>query len=259
MMRRFFIAAALVGAFALAQDKGPAAAPPKREVVLKVIEVKFADVSGLERTLGQVAGPLGVSVTGNAVRGALIVRGTPEAVAMVEETVKTLDQPPAPKPVPPNVELTVHLLYGTAEEKADSVPQDLAGTVKQLHSLFPYKSYRVLESFILRSRDGQETDMSGSFPNSQNSYQFHFRPSVIPGPAPRTVRMDNLRLGLRFAVVTKAVDSQSKQPVEQISFSDSGINTALDAREGQKVVVGKSNMRGTDDAIILVITPKVIE
>jgi hypothetical protein len=37
------------------------------------------------------------------------------------------------------------------------------------------------------------------------------------------------------------------------------INTSLDAREGQKVVVGKSNMRGSDDAMILVITPRVLE
>jgi len=189
-------------------------------------------------------------------RGVLIVRGSPEAVSLVEGAVATLDQPPAPKPATPNVELTVHLLYGSAQEKTDSVPQDLASTVKQLHGLFPYKSYRVLESFLLRGRDGQDTTTSGSLPSSQSTYNFRFRPSVLPGPAPRMVRIDNLGLGLRFLTSRKVGPANE---TEQIEASDAGINTGLDAREGQKVVVGKSNMRGTDDAIILVITPKVIE
>ena len=60
------------------------------------------------------------------------------------------------KPVEPpvkNVELTVYMLSGVTQAgSSDDVPQDLAGTVKQLHSLFNYKGYRLAESFILRGR-----------------------------------------------------------------------------------------------------------
>jgi len=42
--------------------------------------------------------------------------------------------------------------------------------------------------------------------------------------------------------------------------SNAHISTnSLDAKEGQKIVVGKANLANTEDAIILVITPKVIE
>lgn len=73
------------------------------------------------------------------------------------------------------------------------------------------------------------------------------------------MRLDNLSLFLRLYRVTRAYDSEKKQAVEQPDVSEANLATSLDAREGQKVVVGKSNVRGTDDAIILVITPRVIE
>src|SRR5580704_9514613 len=54
-----------------------------------------------------------------------------------------------------NIELTVYLLSGVAQgETADDVPQDLAATVKQLRSVFNYKSYKLSESFMLRGRLG---------------------------------------------------------------------------------------------------------
>jgi hypothetical protein len=37
------------------------------------------------------------------------------------------------------------------------------------------------------------------------------------------------------------------------------INTDVDVREGQKVVVGKANMDGSDRASIIVLTAKVVE
>jgi len=40
---------------------------------------------------------------------------------------------------------------------------------------------------------------------------------------------------------------------------NAGIHTEITVREGQKVVVGKSNMGGTDQALILVVTANVTE
>jgi hypothetical protein len=72
---------------------------------------------------------------------------------------------------------------------------------------------------------------------------------VDSGPAPRTIRLGQLRFDVSRTVV---VDGKAQ-------VNRSGINTNIDVREGQKTVVGKSNITGTDDAIILVVTPKVIE
>ena len=40
---------------------------------------------------------------------------------------------------------------------------------------------------------------------------------------------------------------------------DAGFGTDVDVREGQKVVVGKAAVGGTNSALILVITAKVLE
>ena len=37
------------------------------------------------------------------------------------------------------------------------------------------------------------------------------------------------------------------------------INTSIDVREGQKVVVGKANIDNADSALILILTAKVVE
>jgi hypothetical protein len=204
-----------------------------------LIEVKYADVNRLAALM------TGLGVQANPQSGfkAITVRGSAEAIAIAQETAKKLDVPEAPTP---NIELTVHLLYGAAQDSApDSVPQDLAATVKQLRSLFPYKSYRVMESFVLRGRDGQQTETSGTLPGSSTLYDFKYRPHVLPGSAPRMIRIDGLRFNLKVP--------------EGDRLFEANINTDLDAREGQKVVVGKSNVRGTADAILLVVTPKVVE
>ena len=42
-------------------------------------------------------------------------------------------------------------------------------------------------------------------------------------------------------------------------YLDTGLNTDVDIREGQKVVVGKANMDGSDRASIVILTAKVVE
>jgi len=42
-------------------------------------------------------------------------------------------------------------------------------------------------------------------------------------------------------------------------YIDTGIATDVDIREGQKVVVGKANMDGSDRASIVVLTAKVVD
>ena len=252
-MRKLLWILAVSAAMLVAQDKAAEAPKLGPNDTVRVIEVKQADPYALQRTLSGVLGGL-ASV--NATPGALVVRGSAEAVGVVAEAIKKLDVPPAPTPEnrpTPNVELTVYLLYGSAqEEQKAAVPQDLDATVRQLRALFPYKSYRILDTVLLRSRSGQSTEASGTLPGSDSFYTFRFQPSVGSGPAPRVVRLGNLRLSIRLKSYQDAAKTQ-------FQYLDSGINTDLDAREGQKTVVGKSNVTGTDDAIFLVVSPKVIE
>ena len=267
-MRRMLWILAASAACALAQQPSPE--PPKANPgdTLKVIEVKKAEASTLARSLNNVLGGL-AQVTASS--GSLIVRGSPEAVRVIEEAVAKLDvepleAPPVPglgRPTAVNVELAVHLLYGSAkEDAAASVPQELEATVRQLRSVFPYRSYRVMDSFVLRSRDGDSTSSRGTLPGNSEArpttYSLGFQAAVGRplGEPPRLVHISNLNLSLTMPTGTR-FNPETKQNDPQ--YQESRIATSIDAREGQKTVVGKSNVARTEDAVILLVTPKVIE
>ncbi len=208
----------------------------------EIVHVKNADVD----RIAKIVSSYGANIVSDGVLRVIAVKGNPENVQAVVAAIKSLDQPEPPQP---NVELTIYLLFGSSKEAVpDAVPQDLASTVKQLKALFPYKSYKVMDSWLTRSRDRQNSENSGTLPGTQINYQFHVTPSIGPtSGGPRSVRLGNLRLGLQIPNETHT------------NFVTAGINTDLDAKEGQKTVVGKSNISGTEDALILVVIPKVIE
>jgi hypothetical protein len=149
-----------------------------------------------------------------------------------------------------NTELTVYLLSGSPQGTADDVPQDLGPTVKQLHSIFAYKSYKLNESFILRGRSGNAST-EGILPGSGLHYRFGYRRIQVLGEAPRAVHIDGLSLSLSKPVVAP----DGHQGLETVA----SISTDLDIREGQKTVVGKSSVSSTGDALILVIVPKLVD
>jgi hypothetical protein len=243
MRRVIWILLAAAG-LAFAQDQ------PKR--VKKIIEVRYAD----PQVIANLVNPSGViMIRSDRAMHAMVVEGYPEQVAEIEAMVKKLDVAPA------NIEMTVYLISGNLREGTDDLPKDLASTAKQLHTVFAYKSYRILQSFVLRDREngnpnGQgygQPSTSGTIPGSNATYNFQYRSLTVSGGGPpRSVHID----GLRFSVVTPNGKVDKDGRAEQESSS---INTDLDVGDSQKVVVGKSNVHGWDDALILVITAQVIQ
>jgi hypothetical protein len=155
-----------------------------------------------------------------------------------------------------NIELTVYLLSGAQTAAGDDVPQDLTSTVKQLHSLFPYKGYKLAESFILRGRisataSGARTE--GVLPGSGLHYNFGYQRVRVSPEKPYMVHIDSLAINLTGAP-TYGPDGKQRG-----NGTVASIYTDLDLAEGQKTVVGKSSVNSTGDALILVIVPKVIE
>jgi len=209
----------------------------------RLIEVKYADPERLNNLLN---GP-GVSIRYDRTMHVLQVWGTKQAVDDVEAMVKKLDVPPL------DVDLTVYLISGNSQASADEVPKDLAPTTKQLHALFPYKSYQVLQSFVLRSRDGQRAGNSGTLAGSNAEYNFGYGSAAVTGGTPRLVRIDGLTL--RVNIPTGQLNEKG-----QMQYRTASITSDIDVHEGQQVVVGKSSLtKGTDEALILVIAAKVID
>ena len=228
-------------------------APPKDTEA--IIEVKYLDANRLRDLLnGIFAGSLRADPSLHAIA----VRGTPDAVAGIVAAVKKLDVPP----VASNIELTVYLVSGSTQAQGtDEVPQDLAATVKQLHALFPYKAYKLADSFVLRSRSSVNfgpvaAQTEGTLPRATNldnlRYYFGYRSATVSGEPPRVVHLDGLRLDIRTPPITT--------PDNKVRYDTlASIATELDIREGQKTVVGKSSVNSAGDALILVIVPKVTD
>lgn len=154
-------------------------------------------------------------------------------------------------PVGTNVEFTVYLISGSAQGTADDVPKDLDSTVRQLHSVFAYKSYKLSESFILRSRSGNAST-EGVLPGVGLHYRFGYYKLRLSGDAPRAVQLDSMYLEL-----TKP-NGQFKDG-KQLYETVAKISTDLDMRDGQKTVVGKSSLNAIGDALILVIVPRIVD
>jgi hypothetical protein len=146
-----------------------------------------------------------------------------------------------------NVELTVYLVTGYAQAQPggkDEVPSDLAATLQQLRGVFAYRSYKLIEAITLRGRNYSGSEVAGGLPNYLH-YDFKYKSAMITGETPRTVRIDGLRLEITGRV---------HQDTEVVAL----VSTDLDIKEGQRTVVGKSAVNGSD-ALFLVIVPKVIE
>jgi hypothetical protein len=177
-----------------------------------------------------------------------------DAVAEVEEIIKRFDVPPPPVP---NVEVTIYMMSALPTPSAAAVPPELEPVIKQLKSMFSYKSYQLIDTEIIRVRAGQGGEASAVVDNKGPSgaktiSQMKFR-SVTPSidEKGRVMRIDGLKVGLRVPIASS--------PKGEFQYIDTGISTDVDIREGQKVVVGKVNMDGADRASIVVLAARVVE
>ena len=221
------------------------------EDVQKIIELKHTDVGTIQNLLTVFGVQIRAGAAGSRV---LAVSGNKESVAALEEAVKRLD---VPQPAKKNIELTVYMILADGEP-GGKVPPELEGVVKQLRGLFQYSSYQLLESFQLRTREDQWSELSGIAPplirsatGPQATYQFKVRPSVNLADKGVTIRLDGLKFGLRVPLMTGS---------SQWQYTETGINTEADIREGQKVVIGKASASSDKpSAVVLVVSARIVE
>jgi hypothetical protein len=228
-----------------------AAEPP----VQKVVTIKNGNRNGILHTLQELAPTNGMVIT-TSDNDHLILSGPKDAVAGFEEIVKQLDVAPVIKK---DVETTVYMIIASAQSTGTaSLPPDLDPAVKQLKTIFNYKGFRLLESFVLRSRDGENGQTNGFLPPLESlppgnkiSYQFQYNEvSIDGGDTARVAHFHHQSLSIRVPI---AVASGTTNV-------DARIATDIDVPEGKKVVVGKTSaLEGSDGALILVISAKVVD
>jgi hypothetical protein len=240
----------LITAAAWAQE------PPKNTQA--IFEVKYADVNRLANLLQPM---FNANLRADSSLHVIGVSGPPEFVAAVGAAIQKLDVPLSAEP---DVELTVYLISGVAQGAAtDDVPQELASTIKQLHALFAYKTYKLSDTLVLRGRtgrpfNGRDTETEGVLPGTANlSYHLNYNSLEVSLGEPRTVHINGLGFSLLGPTVTTT--DKTKNTSTSQTQTPAKIFTDLDVKEGQKTVVGKSSVNSAGDALILVIVPKIVD
>ena len=87
-----------------------------------------------------------------------------------------------------------------------------------------------------------------------SSYSINIGQAGANGPkGSRSVRIADLRFNAKIPF------SSSSGHISQFQFSEMGIQTGLDLKEGQRVVVGKVGMDSGSNPFFLVVSCKVVE
>jgi len=214
---------------------------------VRMFQVKYADVG----RLANLFRAFGATVQPDSDLRALSVRAPKEVLAAIEESLQRLD---VPQPAAKNIDLNAYLLTASQQGTMENIPPELDPVVKQLKTIFNYHNFRLLGTLALRGRDGSGGSTNGVLPAVSTdsismhptTYMFSMRSAAIVSDSKeRSVRIDQLELRLNFSLKEGNENAQ--------------IHTSIDIHEGQKVVVGKANIDNADNALILVLTAKVID
>lgn len=246
---------ALVTALALftaaaAQAKEPVYAET-RDFKAKVFELKYRDPGELFGTIKVLSsGFKGSEVTYNSANRTIAVRDFPENLATIEEAIKRLDVPSTKSD--PSVELVIHVLLTNTGQPNDQLPGDLKDVMKQLQNTLNFKDYQLVTTVVQRAKARGRT--GGLALNGKGDAQWKELPEGFEKP--RYNKADyEYRAGSIEAPASGAAAIQLNDFT--FTFGKSFVQSNLELRDGEKVVVGTSSFG--DKAMILVVTAKIIK
>jgi Bacterial type II/III secretion system short domain len=223
----------------------------------RVFEIKYRDPNGLL----QVMRPLGSGFKGATMSverefNTLTVRDFPENIASIEEAIKRLDTPQAPRP---DIEFSVHVLIASnLPGGPEGYPAELGDVVKQLKSALKYKSYSLMTSAVHRAKEGPggvrnsgvaESNLFSSVPTPPNPifYEYSLQSISIDSAAGAAVQVGELRFNMRVPLNLGT----------SVQYQDVGFRSPVGLRQGEKVVVGSTTMG--DKGLVVVVSAKLLK
>lgn len=241
------------------QTSAPAAVKPVDDFVTekgfasKVFDVKYRDAESLGKVLRQLgSGFRGASISANSEFRTLTVRDFPENLATIEEALKRLDTPAAPRP---NIELHMHVLVasngsGNTGGASAKYPAELKDVLAQLRGTLNYQNYELATSVIQRL-----TETTREFRGKGTAEVSGAQAATASTTLPYEYLIGSV------ALVQNPTGSPTVQIREFAFFTlndkdRAQVQTALNLRDGEKVVVGTATIR--DRALIIVLTAKLV-
>jgi hypothetical protein len=231
--------------------------------VVKVLEFEPDGTDQAER-LGQLLRQWGtVSVFVDPVPKLVLLRGPKADVDEAELAFRKYYKPKAKTGSvmsvgPANVELVMHVLLGKpGAQEGPEGPAELKPVLTQLRASSGLGSFRVIESASFRMREKEQLQVTGSlnWPGESEgravSYQLNLKQVLVDRLASgNVIHLDGFRYGSRVPYKNANGNWESY---------DTGITTAVDLKEGQRVVVGKSYASAQAGSMILVLSARVVE
>jgi hypothetical protein len=239
--------------------KAVTAAAERPKYLQKVIDVKHGEVGALAKLLGNLA-PSMTTVSAQPDLQAISI-GTydPSFLVLADEVVKRYDVARQSQPATQlhDIELVAYILIASPKGTAgDALPPDLDGVAKQLRSLFGYRDLKLLDTAWIRAIEHSSGAVSGSVAGLAegskvpSKYTMRFKSASVGAEEKGNVIylsdfMFNYQLPYEAAMGTT-------------SWVDLGFNTDLSIADSQKVVVGKSKIGSADQALVLVLSARVV-
>jgi hypothetical protein len=193
----------------------------------------------------------GATVSPNQEFRTITVRDFAENIAVIEEAIRRLDTPEAPRP---SVEFRVHMLIASNDEAAaNRYPAELSDVVKQLQSTLGYKSFALLGSQVVRSKEGRDTSNRGvGDPKASNetassrgltSFNYTIRGVTLDNQSGRA-RVQIEEFNMDMGVMIQRANDYIPQNV--------GFKNPVTLRDGERVIAGTVSIG--DKSVIVIIS-----
>lgn len=222
----------------------------ERQFKSKIFEVKYREPSSLVSVLRQLgSGFKGAGISANNEFNTLTARDFPENLVTIEEAIKRLDTPAAP---PSSVQMHMHVLLAsnrTGPAPAGEIPAELKDVITELRGTLTYRNYELITSVLQRLTETNR-GLNGS------------GLAQIPGAQSGVTTAQYEYMVAQLSFVPSASGAQAIQ-IQDFTFTLAGegirgrVQTALNLRDGEKVVVGTATIN--DRALIVVLIPKIVK
>jgi type II secretory pathway component GspD/PulD (secretin) len=221
----------------------------ERQFKSKIFELKYREPGSIANVLRQLgSGFKGAGISTSSEFRTLTVRDFPENLATIEEAIKRLDTPVASRS---SIQLHMHVLLASnrpVSNIAGEIPAELKDVITELRGTLNYRNYELFTSVLQRLTETNR-GLNGSgvaqIPGPQSgttSAQYEYYISSVSF-APGLSGAQNIQLSdFVFTVVGEGIRGR--------------VGTALNLRDGEKVVVGTTTIQ--DRALIVVLIPKIV-
>jgi len=260
-MPTFYIFAQSTGEQKDEQKKDEQApAPQPTKLAVKLFEIKYRNPSSLANSLQSLgSGAENTRIFPNDDLKTLTVRDYPENIAVIEEAIKRLDTPLVREE--PSVDLSIRVLLTRTDAPPNLVPTalppDLTDVVKQMQNTFAFKDYQLVTTIVQRAKAIRTPGKTAAYGTGDALWLDTYKKedgSLNPQSAHAQYEYK-----VNGIVVAPNASGATKIQLDSFSFrfGNALVQTDLDVRDGEKLVVGTASWGNR--AMILVLTAKIIK